>query len=114
MPEEFELTRFYFMEYPDNLPEDPKVAYTEMRVEVTEKNKKLPADLPPGVDYFDCCFAFKVYTLGYIQENFFELGKPFIFDRSVIIVREFKEEIIKQAIKVILPNIAYYGELKDI
>lgn len=105
---------FYLLQYPDNLPEDPKIAYSEIRVEVRGINSHPPPDLPTDVDYFDYCFAFKVYTPGYIHRQFSERGEFFFFDRSVIIVKEFDLELIRKAIETLLPNITYYGEFKDI
>ena len=95
------ITSFYYLNYPDRMPENPRNAASEVYVEV--------GDSHATQNQFAFTYAFKVYTIDYIKNEIFRKGGPFLVDRSVIIVDRFDDKLIKTAIESVLSNIDYYG-----
>jgi hypothetical protein len=96
------ISALYFLSYPDRLPENPDIASSEMRVEVGEGN--------PTIEAFDQCYAFTVYTLGFLEKELQTGKKPYVIDNSVIIVPRFDVAVIRQAVESILDDLDHYGE----
>lgn len=93
------ITAFYYLAYPDCLPDDPLVAGTEVRVEVA---------LDKGdVDNFDYTYSFMICTPRWLEQ--YLKTNPFFVERSVIVVERFTDAVIEGALEEILPNIDSWG-----
>lgn len=93
------ITSFYYLHYPDNLPNDPLDAYSEVYVEVGGEDGT--------INNFDETFALYVYTPKSLKRHVEEKG--YVILKSVIIVDRFDDESIEKALKEILENIEEFG-----
>ncbi len=93
------ITSFYYLNYPDNLPEDRLDAYSEVYIEIGNENST--------TNVFEETFAFHVYTQrrvnSLIEKNRFAMLK------AAIVVDRFEDSVIEAAIDTILENIEEYG-----
>ncbi|MGD8686505.1 MAG: hypothetical protein PVH15_07020 [Syntrophobacterales bacterium] len=98
------IVSFYYLNYPDRMPDDPHEAFSEVYVEVGDENSDL--------NHFEETYTFYVYTLGYIKQMITTDSRDFLVGRSVIIVDRFEDKTIERALEWILPNIEEYGQKK--
>lgn len=89
------ITAFYYLEYPDQLPEDVTFAATEMRVEV--------GDAGDSIHSFKATYAFQVYTFRYIEAMFIARRTP-LAGSSVMIVPELSDEWMKKFLQDNIEN----------
>lgn len=97
------ITSFYYLNYPDKMPEDPHNACSELYVEVGGQDS--------SINNFDQTYSFQVYTIGYLNDL---IGSKngFLVDRSVIIVEKFDDKLIEQALESIIFDIENFGTIK--
>jgi hypothetical protein len=93
------ITSFYFLAYPDCSPPDPLFAASEVYVEVAFSEGTLSA--------FDATYAFNVCTLMYAKKHL--ETHSFLLLPSLIIVSRFEDNIVKQALEAVLPDIDSLG-----
>jgi hypothetical protein len=97
------VSAFYYLQYPDDTPANPRDAATEMYVEVGGEN----AD----IQNFDKTFSFHVYTVENLRRVVAEHG--FVASRSMIVVNELTDEAIRGALEKIVDNIEKLGTPAD-
>jgi hypothetical protein len=95
------ISALYFLDYPDRPPENPRIASSEVRVEIGEGD--------PTLEAFDYTYAFTVYTLGFLEKEFQEKNRLFLIDQAAIIVPTFDPGVIRTAIESVLHNLDRYG-----
>jgi hypothetical protein len=89
------ITSFYYLEYPDCLPDDPMLAASEVYIEVAMQDG--------STDRFDFTYALTVCTVGFLKHY---LGShPYYSSRSLIVIDRFDDQSIKLALDAILPSI---------
>ena len=89
------ITGFYYLAYPDCSPPDPKVAASEVYVEVAVQEGSL--------DNFDFTYALTICTVDFLAQ--YLRTHPYYSARSLVIVDCFDDHIIKAALEGVLPYI---------
>lgn len=95
------ITSFYYLNYPDTLPDDPLNAYSEVYVEVGDESAT--------INKFDETFSFNVCTIEFIRSALANGDSDFFIMPALIIVKSFEDGIIEKALESILDNIEEYG-----
>jgi hypothetical protein len=94
---------YYYESYPDDDPEDATFAATRMGVFLGEESDTL--------QHFQAHYTFQVYTFRYIQEEFFDRGKP-VTGRSLLIVPTLASNWMKQFLGANADSLSKWGELE--
>ena len=97
------IASFYYLSYPDSMPDDPLRVHSEVYVEVGGEG----ADC----EHFEETYAFHVYTRKCVNELLDKDG--LLVSPSTIIVDRFDDTSIKCALESVLENIEDYGIKKD-
>lgn len=95
------IVSFYYLNYPDTLPDDPSNAYSEVYAEIGDENAT--------GNQFDATFSFNVCTIEYARNTIINGENKFLSLPSLIIVERFEDDIIEKAIESILDDIEEYG-----
>jgi hypothetical protein len=98
MNPDLKITAFYYLAYPDTVPEDEYEAGSETYVEIGQEGSR-HADFLITVSVFVC-------TPKYIYSLLSNLESGSIYLRNVIIVGRFNDEIIRAALN------AHFEDLK--
>ena len=95
------ITAFYYLDYPDCSPTDPSYAATKMYVEIGQETNT--------INNFSHTYAFQVYTVKYVKNNFFEKHLPLV-ERSVLIVAELDDVLMREFLNTNISNLDRWGE----
>jgi len=95
------VTAFYYLDYPDCSPVDPRYAATTMYVEVGQENST--------TNDFSETYKFQVYTVNYVADQFFKKNLP-LLERSVLVVAELDDLLILELLSSHVDNLAKLGE----
>jgi hypothetical protein len=93
------ITSFYYLNYPDNSPNDPLDAYSETYVEIGDERSEL--------NDFEETFSVHVYTVRSLDNLVTKDGYAAL--KSAIIVDRFEDQTIENVLNKILENIEDYG-----
>jgi Immunity protein 8 len=94
-----EIRHFYYLSsYPTELPPNPLVAVSEVRVEVADEE---------SLNDFDYCYSIMVCTLEFIALQL--QTQSWYGGRSLVIVRRFDDQTIKKALEEMLPQLEKMG-----
>jgi hypothetical protein len=96
------ITAYYYLDYPDCLPDDPGYAATRMYVEVGEATST--------TENFSDTYAFQVYTVRYVEEEYFRKHIP-LFGRSVLVVPELTDVWMFQFLNDNVDELNNWGEV---
>jgi hypothetical protein len=97
------VSAFYYLQYPDDAPSNPRDASTEMYVEVGGEDA--------SIQHFEKTFSFQVYTVEKLRRLVAEHG--FATARSMIIVDELVDEAIRGVLERIVDKIEEFGTPVD-
>jgi hypothetical protein len=97
------VSAFYYLQYPDDAPSNPRNAATEMYVEVGGEDA--------NIQHFEKTFSFHVYTVDKLRRLIADDG--FAAARSMIVVDELTDEAIRGALERIIGHIAEIGTPVD-
>jgi hypothetical protein len=97
------VSAFYYLQYPDDSPTDPRDAATEMYVEVGGEGAT--------IEHFEKTFSFFVYTAERVQRMMRDNG--FFAGRSVIVVDRLTDDVMLSVLEKIVDNIAQVGTPVD-
>ncbi|HYG21654.1 MAG TPA: hypothetical protein VEH04_02645 [Verrucomicrobiae bacterium] len=90
MPKQFDISAFYYLNYPDSCPVDDVNAGSEVRVELGGEGARLAS--------FDFTVSVFVCTPGFLEKRVL-IDKNGIFLQNAIIVRRFRDETVRQALE---------------
>jgi len=93
------ITSFYYLNYPDNQPNDPLDAFSEVYVEIGDEKST--------INNFDETYSLMVYTLNNLKKMI--KNKSYLVLKSVIIVDRFDDKTIQRALESVVDNIEEYG-----
>ena len=96
------ITAFYYLDYPDSLPPDPRYASTKMYVELGQDTST--------IEDFSHTLAFRVYTSKYVEDNFFTKNIPLV-ERSLIIVPELTNLLMDEFLESNVNRLDEWGEI---
>ena len=94
------VSAFYYLNYPDDTPDDPTDAATEMYVEV--------GDASSSLTNFDHTLRFNVYTINYLQREFASSCLP-LLSKSMIIVPTIEDKWMLQFLNENLDELILIG-----
>ncbi len=93
------ISAFYYLQYPDYSPADPRDAATELYVEVGGPDSTH--------DKFEKTFSFQVYTVENLRKAVARDG--FLAARSVLVIDELKDEAVRSVLERVLERIEELG-----
>ena len=97
------VSAFYYLQYPNDSPINPRDAATEMYVEVGGEGAT--------TEHFEKTFSFFVYTAERVQRMIRDNG--FVAGRSVIVVDCLTDDVMRGVLEKIVDNIAKCGTPVD-
>ena len=97
------ITSFYYLNYPDQPPENPLDAYSEVYVEIGNEKS--------DINNFEKTYSLHVYTANYIKRLLHLSSNQFIYLHSGVIVEKFEDTTIREVLDTLLDKIDDFGSV---